>query len=1154
MRSSRCTIYRRAAGISTTLLAFWLLVLSPVTAASADGNAFGTASSLPKTYASALSPADIARLSTNPVDKVIILLRNQHPETPGKASQGASRAALLANDQAHVTNELAALKAPAVHAYSFVNAVAATVSKAEADRLATDPAVLAVVPDKLVTGPSPAAAAASAAAVPSASAATVTVTAAPGVCPTDPAKPILEPEALQVMNVDFGAGSTQPAAHDLATGKGVKIAVFPDGLDPNIPNFKRADGTSAIFDYQDFSGEGLFATTGGGEAFGDASSLISQGTQTYSLNGHVNPAFPLPAGCNIQIKGVAPDASVAVMKVFGNANAAFNSEILQGIDYAVTVDNVDILSQSFGGNPVPNPGLDPIGLFDQDAVAAGITVVVSTGDAGTTSTIGTPATVPGVIRAGASTTYRLYAQTSSYGYQLAGHGWVSNMVSAISSSGITEYGPGTIDILAPGEAGWSDCSTNTAVFTNCADIYKGPKPQPIQPFGGTSQSCPLTAGTAALVIQAYRDTHSGATPSPGLVKDIIMSTAQDVSVRADNQGAGLVDALRAVQEARSIHDSNGAPAATGQSLLYSPTSIGFTAPPGQSQTVPVTVTNNGTLAKRVSPAIRVLGPAATIARGDLALDPAADPTFTYMTGATVHDVHTVPFTVGPGTDRLVTRIAWLGSDTVPGGNTLRITLVDPFGRIAAQSRPQGAGAGFGEDEIHNPTFGTWQLVVFDSTGSPYKGPVHYTITGARFQTIDAVSPGSRMIKPGASATFAVSVTTPRHPGDLAEAVTFGTSFDSGQQAPPASIPVILRSLVPVDREDGGSFSATLTGGNARMTFAGSELVYQFDVPAGVHAIDVDVSTAAPGYQLVGFLADPNISPVDVQGTSAQDGSGLNGQTLHLTWANPVPGRWNLDLATLFGNQSLLTSTRVSGTIRFDRARVSATGVPDSPSTVLASGVTTTATIHVVNTGNSPAEYSIDPRLSEDSVLSLNSLTSTGGTLPLDVTGVGNVPQFVVPPFSTRLDIAAASTVPIDFTTSPFFGSPEILSAQSGDNAVVTYQAPDIPASLWSCPPTEFGPGPSTPAPYSCGADAVTKAFDPAVDSSTGNIWSALEGLTGTYAPLVLQPGQSGDITLTITPDGPAGQVVSGFLAVETFNFTTVSSDQLVQIPYTYKVG
>ena len=72
------------------------------------------------------------------------------------------------------------------------------------------------------------------------------------------------------MNVDFGPGSSQPAAHDLATGKGVKIAVFPDGLDPNIPNFMRG-GVSAIFDYQDFSGEGVAAQTGAAEAFGDAS-------------------------------------------------------------------------------------------------------------------------------------------------------------------------------------------------------------------------------------------------------------------------------------------------------------------------------------------------------------------------------------------------------------------------------------------------------------------------------------------------------------------------------------------------------------------------------------------------------------------------------------------------------------------------------------------------------------------------------------------------------------------------------------------------------------------------------------------------------------------------------------------------------------------
>jgi hypothetical protein len=1128
-----------------------------------------TIPNVPKTYSSALSPADIARLSANPTDRVIVLLRNQHPEVPGKAGQKAARAATLANDQAHLTNELSALHAPNVHAYNFVNAVSATVSKDEADRLATDPTVLAVVPDATVQGPSKAASAASIAAASPRSPLSLSapVTPAPGVCPSNPLKPILEPEALQLMNVDFGTGSTKPAAHDLATGKGVKIAVFPDGLDPNIPDFLRSNGKSAIFDYQDFSGEGLSAVTGGGEAFGDASSLISQGTQTYDLSGEVNPAHPLPVGCNIQIKGVAPDASVAVMKVFGNANLAFNSLVLQGIEWAVAVDGVDILSQSFGGNPVPNAGTDPIAVFDQDAVAAGVTVVVSSGDAGTTSTIGTPATTPGVISTGATTSYRLYAQTSSYGYQLGGKGFDSSNVSAFSSSGFTEYGPRTIDVLAPGESGWSDCSAvkDIAIFTNCADIYHGSKPQPIEAFGGTSESCPLTAGTAALVIQAYRDTHDGASPSPDLVKSIIMSTSQDLKIPSDNQGAGLVDALRAVQLARSIHDENGNPKATGQTLLYSPTSLIKTALPGKTSTSLVKVQNNGTRTEQVTPALRVLGPATTLADATLTLNPATDGTFVYQTGATVHDVQKVTFTVLVGTDRLVSRIAWMGQDSVPGGRTIRASLFDPSGRMAAQSRPQGAGGGFGEDEIANPAIGVWTLVVFDATAVPYSGPLHYTITGAKFQNVpNAVSPASASILPGHSASFAVKLTTPAAPGDLAEAVTFQTSFNTdlrsvqeadnsgnGQQPAPASIPVTLRSLIPVSRTTGGVFNGTLTGGNARMFFYGQELVYQFDVPAGIRNLDVNVAVGAPGYQIFGFLADPNISPADVQGSSLQDGSGTNLQTMHLGWVNPVKGRWNLDLTTFLGNQSLLTSVPITGTIKFDQPTVTSTGVPNSRGTVLAKGAKRTATVHIVNSGNSPAFYSIDPRLNQTSVLSLNSLTETAGALPI---ADFNFPQFVVPPFSTRLEMAAESTVPINFDTSPNFGTPDILSVQHGTNAVVSYSAFDIPASLWSCAPTEIGPGPATNTTFACGADALTNTFDPGVASSTGNIWSALEGLTFSYAPLELMPGQAGDITVTFTSSGNPGDVVAGFLAVETFNFNTWSSDQVARISYSYKLG
>jgi hypothetical protein len=59
-----------------------------------------------------------------------------------------------------------------------------------------------------------------------------------------------------------------------------------------------------------------------------------------------------------------------------------------------------------------------------------------------------------------------------------------------------------------------------------------------------------------------------------------------------------------------------------------------------------------------------------------------------------------------------------------------------------------------------------------------------------------------------------------------------------------------------------------------------------------------------------------------------------------------------------------------------------------------------------------------------------------------------------------------------------------------------------------------------------------------------------------YSPLTLAPGQTGTITLTFTPSAPKpkGTVVRGFIGVDTLNLATASGDELVNIPYTYKVG
>ena len=59
-------------------------------------------------------------------------------------------------------------------------------------------------------------------------------------------------------------------------------------------------------------------------------------------------------------------------------------------------------------------------------------------------------------------------------------------------------------------------------------------------------------------MSAYDKTHDGNTPSPQLVKQIIVSTAQDLGAPADHQGAGLVDTLKAVQLAESINGGTAA--------------------------------------------------------------------------------------------------------------------------------------------------------------------------------------------------------------------------------------------------------------------------------------------------------------------------------------------------------------------------------------------------------------------------------------------------------------------------------------------------------------------------------------------------------------------------------------------------------------------
>jgi hypothetical protein len=1091
---------------------------------------------------SVLSAADVARLSANADKRSIIVFKNQHPEAPARQA-ATQRAQAVDSDQAAVRSELSQLNARDVKSFHLVNAVSATISQDEADRLSANPDVQAVVPDAMRSfgNTQPASAPASGPAT------APTAAELQQICPSNPAVPLLEPEALQVMNVEFQPGSTQPAAHDLVDGTGVKVGIIADGLDPNNPDLMR-NGHSIVFDFQDFSGFGNNAPTDGRESFLDAGAIASQGNQTYDLSGFVNPAHPLPPGCNIKIKGVAPGVTLAVMNLAGPNPGFFNSVVVEAIERAVLVDHVDVLNESIGGNPIPDTLNDPVQLANAAAVAAGVVVVGSTGDAGPTNTIGSPETSHTIIAAAGTTTLRVYRQTTRYGTQLSPGGWESNNISALSSGGTSEFGAREPDVAAPADRGWALCSNNTTRFFGCADIDHGSNPPPIWASGGTSMSCPLVSGTAALVIQAYAKTHNGNKPDPDLVKRVIVSSADDLGAPSDHQGAGLVNTLKAVQLAMSIHDDNGHPASTGAGLLVNKPNLNAIVPAGAHPSFSIRVTNAGSTTQNLSPTLVGLDPKPdSLDSGSVALSSASP---TYIDGEGNTDFFSLhKFSVPSGEDYLTGDIAWDAADTDTGAFE---TVFDPAGRVAAYSLLGTDHSGHGHVEIRQPAAGTWTAVIFTVSNAQDSGNVQFAFATQHFASTGSVSPASRTLNPGQSATFDVHVDRLSEPGDHVSTLRLNTGSTTD-----AGIPLAVRTLVPLNGQ-GGSFDGTLTGGGAT-GLAGQRVTYQFDVPDNEPTLNIGVRLRDPDYDIDGFLTDPSGMPRDVQSTAlfdAQEEVVGFGPTMQFFRDNPQRGRWTLSLLVGGPIDGAHLNEPFTADVDFHQPEIVAHGLPSSPGTELAAGKPVTATIRVTNTGNINKDFFADARLKKKEFVGLVGFDASNVPLPLSLS---KQPNWFVPPDTDRLLVQAQGSAPIILELTAQSGDPDVLGSNPGSLvSLAKISGKELFPGPFFGLPELFGPFPANgapPATANLAAVARMNPFDSAVTADTGDAWqlSVDPNALDSYAPLTLAPGQSGTITLVITPNAPSGSVVRGFVAVDTFNFDSLSGDEVQLLPYTYRV-
>jgi hypothetical protein len=789
-----------------------------------------------------------------------------------------------------------------------------------------------------------------------------------------------------------------------------------------------------------------------------------------------------------------------------------------------------------------------------------------------TNTTGEAATDPNVISAGASTENQNYIQDGFGGSRFPEvKGWSNDEISSLSSSGFDQRGR-TIDVVAPGEADWALCSTNLDEFGGCASLAGNPSP--VQSFGGTSQSSPLTAGVAALVIQAYEKTHAGTAPTPAQVKQLIVSNTDDIGAPADQQGSGRVDAYKAVLAAENDNQPAGGGSAQGRKVgvvATSPTQLNAVDRPGTAENLTDTVTNESGSTQHLTFSGRTLGAYRSLFGTQFTLSDSGPQTPDY--GGVPINYQRLRFRVPAGEDRLGASVAFHSATPSATLNArVRITLIDPNGTYVGDSRPQGLG-NYGNLQIAHPVGGTWTAYVYsrDAAHGGYVGPVVFGVSAARYSSFGRVSPSSATLAPGRSVAVQIRTSTPAQPGDASGAIVVQSSPVARGSTTSTTVPVTLRSLIPAGNQ---TFSGTVTGGNGRAPISGQEFFYQLDLPAGQPELNATITVQDPGNQFGAYLIDPqgeavayatNIVP---GATSSSPPASQVGAQLHTL--NPAPGRWRLAVvfAPVVSGNSLASPFEVS--VNQQAVPASGGGLPNAASTQLTAGQSYTYNVTVKNTGTAPEMFFGDARyarLPGSAAFTLGAVKGASDNLPDN----DNLPVYLVPTNSTQFQAQATTTgsTPLLFE-SQFVGGDPDLASTVGTTASLSFADNPIATGEWDVLPVEYGTFGTTGPPSetaTTSASVVKSPFDTAVSSPTGDLESdSANPATSldSFKPITVAPGQTGTIPVTITPSGASGTTVTGTLYLDDtayFEFGSIQdalvnypqADEVAALPYQYTI-
>ncbi|HET6795491.1 MAG TPA: S8 family serine peptidase [Acidimicrobiales bacterium] len=325
-------------------------------------------------------------------------------------------------------------------ALSLINGAVADMTAADAAKAADDAGVLAVVPDQVVTLQD----------------VTTTSSTASGTTssPVNVFRQISGADALGSQGTD---------------GSGVGVAVIDTGIS-NLPDF-----AGHLVGGVDLSGEGNPFADGYGHGTFVAGLIAGNG-----------------ASSGGQYVGEAPGANLIAVKVAGATGVTDMATVIKGLSWVVNNAaryNIKVVNLSLGVVPTGPTATEPLDIAVENAWMAGITTVVSAGNAGPfNGTVLSPGDDPLALTVGAL----------DDGHSTSPSAW---SVPAWSSVGPTAYdGWFKPDVIASGRSVVSVRDPGSYIDTNFPTARVG-----TGNFvgSGTSFSAAITSGMAALVAQAY---------------------------------------------------------------------------------------------------------------------------------------------------------------------------------------------------------------------------------------------------------------------------------------------------------------------------------------------------------------------------------------------------------------------------------------------------------------------------------------------------------------------------------------------------------------------------------------------------------------------------------------------------------------------------